>query len=253
MYSSYKQALPQSILSTTLLHKESANFVNIPILDVDNINVASLKAELARGIGVNAKGKKADYKVILIDALERLVKALPEGMVKAYRNILGCIGNLAYRSQLKPISTHSMEQGHQQYLCMNQSNLQQTLTWLRHSRAVSNCDDTFPRNAMHRNGEETGKAIRKSICLKYGGPLLWAWAQYWKCLYLTIFIKVLGTFSFDVITTTVSNTITVLSFLHLYLSRKIEVDSILLYFQVVSWHHGCHNSIGIGAKGIPIK
>jgi FKBP-type peptidyl-prolyl cis-trans isomerase (trigger factor) len=78
-----------------------AKFVNISKADLDKMNVASLKAELARR-GVNAKEKKAKLKERLVDALERLVKDLPEGMVKAHGSILGGFAETAYWSQLKP-------------------------------------------------------------------------------------------------------------------------------------------------------
>jgi hypothetical protein len=81
--------------------KDGAKLVDIPKVDQDKMNVASLKAELARQV-VNAKGWKAELKARLIDALERLVKALPEGMVKAHGNILGGFAETAYCSQLKP-------------------------------------------------------------------------------------------------------------------------------------------------------
>jgi hypothetical protein len=108
------------------------------------MNVAySLKAELARQ-GVNAKGEKAGLKARLIDALERFVKALPEGMVKARGNILGGFAGTAYLSQLKPRmspyvnpSTHSIGQGHQQqYLRTKQGKLLQNSTLVRHSWVV---------------------------------------------------------------------------------------------------------------------
>ena len=81
--------------------EDGAKFVDIPKADLDKMNVGSLKSELARR-GVKAKGKKAELKARLIDALARSVKALPEGMVKARGNVLGDFAETAYWSQLKP-------------------------------------------------------------------------------------------------------------------------------------------------------
>ena len=114
--------------------EDGAKFVDIPKADLDKMNVGSLKSELARR-GVKAKGKKAELKARLIDALARSVKALPEGMVKARGNVLGGFAETAYWSQLKPRvrqlanqSMHSLAQGHQQSLRMKQSKLLPSLT-----------------------------------------------------------------------------------------------------------------------------
>jgi hypothetical protein len=81
--------------------EDGAKFVHIPTADLNKMNVASLKAELARR-GVTTKGKTVKLKARLIDALARSVKALPAGMVKATGNILGGFAETAYWCQLKP-------------------------------------------------------------------------------------------------------------------------------------------------------
>ena len=70
------------------IDEDGAKFVDNPKADLDKMNVGSLKAELARR-SINAKGKKAELKERLVDGLARLVKALPEGMVKACGNVKG--------------------------------------------------------------------------------------------------------------------------------------------------------------------
>jgi hypothetical protein len=158
---------------------DNAMFVDIPKAELDKMTVATLKAELGRR-GVTAKGKKAELKARLIDALARMVKALPEGMVKARGNVLGGFAATAYWSQLKP----------------RDDAIPEPVNAFRGARAPTvpadetekiaakfdfgemfvrgDFEGTYRCNVLHRNGraktDASGAPVTESVPLKYGGP-----------------------------------------------------------------------------------
>jgi hypothetical protein len=159
--------------------EDGAKFVDIPKADLDKMNVGSLKSELARR-GVKAKGKKAELKARLIDALARSVKALPEGMVKARGNVLGGFAETAYWSQLKPRDAPISEPVNAfpgaRAPTVPPDETEQIAAKFDFGELFErpNFAGTYQRNATNRNGrgkmDATGKPIQESAPLKYGCP-----------------------------------------------------------------------------------
>ena len=159
--------------------KDGAKFVDIPKAALDKMNVGALKAELARR-GVNSKGKKVELKARLIDVLERSVKALPEGMVKARGNVLGGFAETAYWSQLKPRDVPISEPlntfpgARAPTVPADETEKIAAKFDFGEMFVRADFDGTYRRNIIHRNGKEktdaAGKPVRESVPLKYGGP-----------------------------------------------------------------------------------